>query len=190
MWKNCVDDFFSFLKSNLPHTKVILNQARFADKYLDETTKEIKRFSTSGLVAQIDVDKYNFAWESFDEYVINNYDVSLIHFNKDSHLVDTNHPWNAYYVHYTKNYYSDFLITFQNIIIKDYVSEIVNKENQISSREITLNHKDVEIKKMKKSIAFFENESFYHAVKRFLLKNNLIKKLNDFKNQRVTNTTS
>ncbi len=61
------------------------------------------------------IDQMNMLWSKFDQYAIDNYGLDFLEFNDDKYLLDPDHRWGRFYVHYEKSYYID---TFDQLLTK------------------------------------------------------------------------
>ncbi|WP_141603612.1 DUF6270 domain-containing protein [Terrilactibacillus laevilacticus] len=129
LWKESIDKFFKFIKSELPNTKVILHMTQNTD-YSISNDLSIKKLSKSGKIKAENVDLLNKYWSKLNEYVVNSYDVKCIDMTKKMYFSYENHPWGEFYIHFTKNYYYDFINKLQEVILEDY--KFINKDKEIS----------------------------------------------------------
>ena len=156
MWKPNVDKFFSFLKKEVPKCKIILVKTKFIDEFRDG--KSLTEYRKSKNIKMLNVDRLNSLWDRLNDYIIDNFNVKVLDMTQKKYYLDFNHPWGAYYLHYEKNYYNDFINKLQQIVLTDIKVELTDLE---------------------KKVKFYENETFIHLGKRYLLKFMSIKKLND-----------
>lgn len=164
IWKEKVDEFFKFIDENVSKCKVILNKTRFVD--MTENGDSLTEIRKKNNIRYIDVKKLNSMWDKLDYYVIEKYDVGIIDQTIKEYKASTNHPWGQFYVHYTKDFYHDFL----NKLIKLLFNDIEKELKQLNDKN----------RELEKKVRSFENESFIHVIKRYLLKNTYIKKVNDY----------
>ncbi|AYC50708.1 MULTISPECIES: DUF6270 domain-containing protein [Bacillus] len=177
LWASRVNQFFKFMKDNLPDCKIILIKARFSDKLQDG--KSLNEERKQSKIRTIDVELLNSYWDVFDYYIRDNFNVKIIDMTEKEYLLSTNHPWGRYYCHYTVDFNHDIFNKLQKIIIEDTEKELTDLKNIHTKLQIS-HQKSLKLTKtLKKKINFFENESFQHAVKRHLLKYEYIRKLND-----------
>ncbi|MCY9262136.1 DUF6270 domain-containing protein [Bacillus haynesii] len=110
LWKEKFDLVYSYIKLNCPNTQIILNCARNVHHYFDKNEQR-KLLINGGNIKIIDVDYYNKIWNTFDKHVKDTYkDIRTIElFDNKNYNSFENHPWGKFYVHYTLDYYHDFL---------------------------------------------------------------------------------
>lgn len=118
-WKKAVDKFMLKMKKEFPYCKVIINKARFTDKYYDLKEDTVKILSESGKNIVLDTNEYNKYLDMLDNYIIEKYNLDYFDFSAYEYLAVEDHPWGIYYVHYEKKYYEDFTEQFREKIIKD-----------------------------------------------------------------------
>lgn len=159
MWsKNC-DLFFNFLKNKCPNLKIILNNAKPFDKFLNEDGSVFIDANYTKHCDEI-IPHLN----KLNNYIKENYNVKSINY-ENSYYLDENHMWGKGPVHYNKNFYQDFLDKIKKIIIDDYYYEILNLSNNHlnfdgESSNIHNDNKFVNqyIKNLKKEISIKNNE--------------------------------
>ncbi|MCW4359751.1 hypothetical protein K3L72_18460 [Bacillus altitudinis] len=184
VWKKKIHEFFSFVKSNSPNTKIILNKAKLVDKFKNgiSLTEERKKAN----IRAIDVDEMNRLWDILNQYVIENFDVIEFNLFEKEYFLNETHPWGKFYVHYTMNFYHDFFNKLQYLVIREMDNQRANAQKEVQELKLTLIQKEKDLsnfktsnKKLKKKVNFYEKETFTHSVKRHLLKINVINRLND-----------
>ncbi|UQW81257.1 accessory Sec system protein Asp2 [Staphylococcus edaphicus] len=107
LWKKSIDEFFNFMKNEIPSCKVILVKARFSNEFSDGSTLNEYRVKNGFSIQDIEV--MNSKWDKLDSYVCNNYDVLELDMTSKKYYLDKNHLWGAYYLHYELQFYNDFL---------------------------------------------------------------------------------
>ena len=129
IWKPKVDEFFAFIGKEVPDCKIILVKARFSDYFRDGTNlTDIRKKKNQRI---LDVNYLNKLWERLDQYVIDNFDVKVIDMTEKQYFVSSDHPWGAYYLHFEKEFYHDFLNKLLQIVLADYRAEIDNLTQKI-----------------------------------------------------------
>lgn len=128
MWKNAIDRFMDFVKQKLPETTVVINTVKGSNVVRKSNGEEY----VAPKLVDLEIDKINAFWRKLDEYVIQNYDVKALYFEKDYRL-DENYPFGglgAATVHFHKDYYTD---CFEKLL------EATMYVNQVDDRESTVN---------------------------------------------------
>lgn len=103
IWKDCMDKFLGIVKKECPDTQIIVHKARNVENYMD------KNGNKKTLSKIVDVSKMNNIWNYLDDYVIHNYSASFISLHEKKYTSFEEHPWGKFHVHYTLDYYNDFL---------------------------------------------------------------------------------
>lgn len=107
LWKKCADYFFEFCKNSLPNTQIVINGIKGSNKYLEDSTEKIH-------LENVDIERLNSFWKKMDDYVNQTYGIPIIGFEKQYYLSDE-YIFGGLakeVVHFTKDYYSDFLHKF------------------------------------------------------------------------------
>ncbi|MCL6631796.1 MAG: DUF6270 domain-containing protein [Alicyclobacillus herbarius] len=115
LWRDAANRLFSYINKYLKNCRVIIHKVRNVDYYL--SSGQLKRLSTSGRVKEIDVDFYNYAWNEMNIYLINTFNLKSIDLWRNKNYISfEDHPWGPFYVHYTMDYYADFLTEFNRLV--------------------------------------------------------------------------
>ncbi|TSB48073.1 DUF6270 domain-containing protein [Alkalicoccobacillus porphyridii] len=122
IWKDSIDAFMDYVKTNLPHTKVVINKARFVNEYQDSETGQLKS------VTQIrdyigDIDFKNKMWNRMDQYVIEKHGAAYIDYGDFEYKANGDHKWGPHYVHYTDDFYYDFNKKLLKIAMDDLLEK-------------------------------------------------------------------
>ena len=168
MWKPTVDKFFAFLEKEVPKCKILLVKTKFIDEFRDG--KSLNEIRKSEKRRMFDVDGLNALWDRLNNYIIDNFNVRVLDMTQKKYYLEFDHPWGAYYLHYEQDYYNDFINKLQQIVLSDIKVELLKIETKHTMLE--------------KKVKFYENESFIHMVKRYLLKYPIVKKVNDILKRR------
>lgn len=136
LWKEYCNKFFDFLKTYCPETKIVLAEVRALDV--------IQRKDGSLYIE----DKYtdhikisNIYYKLLEDYIKQNFEVRVINFNKDF-VINENHRWRKFYVHYDDSYYSNFINKMDQIVKYDELEKKVgilsNEKKQLETEIINL----------------------------------------------------
>lgn len=136
IWKEYCDKFFDFLKTNCPETKIVLAEVRALDV--------IQRKDGSCYIE----DKYtnhikisNIYYKQLEDYIKQNFDVRVIRFHKD-HVINSQHRWGKFYVHYDDSYYSNFINQMDKIVkydeLEEKVEKLMEEKQQLETKMIKL----------------------------------------------------
>lgn len=128
IWKKYCDEFFNFLKTYCPNTKIVLAEVRALD--------EVQRNDMSTYIEHNFTQKAklsNIYYKKLENYIKDNFEVDVIRFDKDTVLKE-NHNWGKFYVHYDDSYYSNFLEKMNRIV--EY-HDLKKKVNELSKLNIS-----------------------------------------------------
>lgn len=123
------DLFFKFIRKNLPDLKIVLNKARAINKMENQGKVEYINY-------HLNMSEFNYYWNLLDEYIEENFDVDVVNFDNTNVFIDKNHVWKPGPVHYTKNYYTDFLYVFKNIVDNDLIGMMDSNNDNLKKNRI------------------------------------------------------
>ncbi|MBC1563198.1 hypothetical protein HB902_14025 [Listeria booriae] len=107
VWKEHVGRFFEHVQQVAPSCQVILVKARFVDVFADGSSlnawRESRKYPT------VDTELLNALWNELDSYIEESFPVRVLDMSKDAYTLNAEHPWGSFYVHYTADFYHDFL---------------------------------------------------------------------------------
>ncbi len=140
IWKYYCNEFFNFLKTYCPDTKVVLAEVRALDRVQrDDMSIYVEPNFTK--IAKIS----NIYFKKLEDYIKNNFDVYVISFDKDTVLKES-HNWGKFFVHYDDDYYSNFLKKMDFIVeheeLKKKVNELNKEIDSLKDKLDYLNNKD------------------------------------------------
>ncbi|WP_285011892.1 hypothetical protein, partial [Lactococcus formosensis] len=102
------------------------------------------------------------------EYVESNFAVEKIDLTHKNYLLDKNHPWGNFYVHFERGFYNDFLAKLLKININKLIQESIEKSKSIEQ----LNNKYDQLQDLclinQEKIKELEEESSISRIKRRL----------------------
>ena len=134
LWTHACDSFFEFTKKNCKDTKIILNLARLCYRWEDkqghvQIKESFKKYAH----------KHNYFRDLFESYLIKNYDVDLLIFDKKT-LLDKNHAFGFEPSNYYSKYYSEKLKELKEIIwLNDHSSDLTNEIKKLKRENVLLN---------------------------------------------------
>ncbi len=114
MWKDAVHKFVDMINNVMPDVKIIINRARAVNEYQDQDGN-IRR-----IVMSRDQEKINTMWHKLDEYCIKTFGFQYIDLMATDYLSDIEHPFGGpRAVHYTKDFYENFMLELSSIAVND-----------------------------------------------------------------------
>lgn len=181
LWVHYCDLFFNFLKINCPSIKVILNTNRHVFKVLKE----------DGSICESDTFKshcnqYNYFRDVLDKYILSNYDVDVLNFNENT-LIDGNHRWGSFSLHYVKSYYDDMTNQLNDIIKRDSLKNSVDYD---FNGEVRYNKRKNQLYKINSNLKYQQmNKEINTLTRKLDAKNRIINNLPQLSNTNVGATT-
>lgn len=120
LWKRSFDSFMSYVNENLPNSKIVVNSARFSNKYYDKQERQYRVLSDklNDKWSSFHIDRFNLIWELFDTYAIEKYHLSVITPDMTKYFSSEDHPWGLFYVHYNPEYYLDMFEKLKVVSVK------------------------------------------------------------------------
>jgi hypothetical protein len=115
LWRRSADAFVDFVRREVPGCEVLVHKARNADVYLS-ADGDLRRLSTSGKVKNVDVARLNALWDELDSHLEVGHGLRCIDMTDQLLVSYDEHPWGAFYVHYTPDYYPTFLERLQSLV--------------------------------------------------------------------------
>lgn len=114
-WKFNFDEFMSFMTTNCPETEIIVNKARFVNRYWDESEQSYKSISEEkkDRWKAFHIDRFNIIWNLFDTYAVEKYQLKSIEYDWNKYYGNKEHNWGLFYVHYNQQFYDDL---FQSLL--------------------------------------------------------------------------
>jgi hypothetical protein len=123
MWTKYCDKFFTHMKKNYPHIKIILNKIKIVDKVKNKEGT----FYTEEEYTKIASD-LNPIINIFEEYIESNYNIIAIDLTNNIYT-DEEHIWGKNIVHYNREYYQLFEKVMLEITSGNSCTYYYNKNN-------------------------------------------------------------
>lgn len=109
VWAPALDDLARFLREQAPRTRVVVHRGFYARRVVtSDHDAPVGLRRTAGL-APLDAAGANRMWQRFDDHAIATHGWDEIDLREERYTSDTRHPWGAFWVHYTADYYHRFL---------------------------------------------------------------------------------
>src|SRR5699024_11039571 len=80
----------------------------------------------------------NEVWNVLDEYITNKYNVSVLDMAGSQYLLNKNHLWGTYYLHYEDKLYNAFLNKLIKMVENDKSKDVILKEGNRTIQRIYL----------------------------------------------------
>lgn len=148
IWKNAINIFFEFMKTNVPGCKIILIKGRFKDTFTDGTSlTEVRKQQNIPLQNFVEMNK---TWNILDEYIVSKFNVNVIDMSETDYSLNKNHIWGPYYLHYEDKFYNSILnkLIFHTYSEKEIKLESLDRAIQrlyLNDEQVILGTKIVEV---------------------------------------------
>jgi hypothetical protein len=125
IWKKSFNKFIEIINTFMPNVKIIINKARAVAEYKDEHANIIK------IPMARSINKINEMWDKFDDYAIKTYGFQYMDLSDKDYISYLEHPWGGPHpVHYTKEFYENFIVELSSIVVKDEHEKLYQLQNQ------------------------------------------------------------
>ncbi|MBM7797190.1 CDP-glycerol glycerophosphotransferase (TagB/SpsB family) [Microlunatus panaciterrae] len=115
LWKASFDRLVGYLRENLPQTAVIVHRGRNTGSLQLPGQSETVDLQQHRKISKLNVPLANALWATLDDYAVNSTGFDVIDLTRREYPTFDGHPWGPFYVHYTLDYYSDFLTALHKI---------------------------------------------------------------------------
>ncbi|MDG6154952.1 DUF6270 domain-containing protein [Lactococcus formosensis] len=130
IWETKTKDFLKEIKEIVPDITIVIVNVKFSDIFADGTSlTDIRKKSN---IPVFDIEILNSIYAKQIEYVESNFDVESIDLTHKNYLLDKNHPWGSFYVHFEKEFYNDFLAK----LLKVHINKLTRESNKIIQKNI------------------------------------------------------
>lgn len=130
LWCGYCDEFFNFLKTECPETKVILAEVRALDT-VQRPNGSIYTEPNFTLKSKLS----NIYYRQLEDYIKKNHDVSVVKFSKDT-ILKEDHVWGKFFVHYDDEYYTDFMKQVDHIVeVDDLKKQVIDLSQKLKIKK-------------------------------------------------------
>jgi hypothetical protein len=109
LWRSAYDRLVEYVRRVLPGTAVVVHRGHNTDLLSLPGAGRLTSLSKSGRVKALDVPLLNRLWSELDDYAVSSTGFDEIDLTGKQYPTSPDHPWGAFYVHYSMDYYPDFL---------------------------------------------------------------------------------
>jgi hypothetical protein len=123
LWTEALDSFAAYLARTCPRTRVIVHRGYNTNRVLVPEQPRPAPLDAYMRLAPLDVPALNAFWARLDDYAIQTHGwdaIDLRDLGAPSYL---EHPWGAFYVHYTPDYYHRFMAEMHKISLRPRVDD-------------------------------------------------------------------
>lgn len=109
LWTEAMDRFAAYVSEHLPRTTVIVHRGFYTGKVVTGPSGRPRSLRRYARLAPFKVRELNKIWARMDDYAIAQYGWASIDLRGDRYTSTADHPWGAFWVHYSRDYYPRFL---------------------------------------------------------------------------------
>lgn len=109
LWEDALHRLQDFLRVHLPETTVVVHRGRNAERWLPEGASRPRPLAGRRTLFKIDVERANQLWRRLDDIAAAMDGWESIDLTDCEYVAFQGHPWGVFYVHYTLDYYEEFL---------------------------------------------------------------------------------
>jgi hypothetical protein len=109
IWRDAFDRLMQHLASRVPDTKVVLHRGFNTNRVLLSEEGRVLPLREFKKLRKLDVAVMNKLWSELDDYAAGTWGLEAIDLTGRGYTSFDQHPWGAFFVHYTMDYYRDFL---------------------------------------------------------------------------------
>lgn len=118
VWEPAFDRLIAFVREHLPRTRLVLHRGKNTDRLALPGRVKTKRLTGNRRLHPIDAEQLNTWWAIFDDYAATKAGIEQIDLTAHEYATFDGHPWGPFYVHYTLDYYADFLAALNTIALR------------------------------------------------------------------------
>jgi hypothetical protein len=115
LWTEAMDRFAAYVAENCPTTTVIVHRGFYADRVVSGPTGRPRSLRKVAKLAPLKVRRLNAVWKQLDEHAASAYGWRTIDLSGGRYTSTEDHPWGAFWVHYSLDYYHRFLAELHRI---------------------------------------------------------------------------
>ncbi len=115
LWRESFDRFAAHVKRVAPRTVVVVHHGQNASTLVRSADSKPVPLQQNSNLARIDIARYNRLWKELDDYATASTGFASIDLTGHPYSTPSDHPWGPYYVHYTMDYYADFLTALNRL---------------------------------------------------------------------------
>lgn len=123
LWTEAMDRFAEYVARTCPQTRVIVHRGYNTGHALVPDQVRPIPLHKLGEVARIDVRPLNAFWDRLDDYTISTHGWDSIDLRDLEAPSYAEHPWGAFHVHYTPDYYHRFMAELHKISLRHHVDD-------------------------------------------------------------------
>jgi len=115
LWRDAYDRLVAYLAEHLPGTTVVVHRGHNTNRIWIEDEQRSLPLTQHKKLWKLDVKRANELWSQLDDYAVSSTGFAEIDLLGTPYPSFPEHPWGPFYVHYTLDYYHDFLAALNRI---------------------------------------------------------------------------
>jgi len=182
LWREAFDRLVGHLRKHLPDLQLVVHRGFNVDRVLVEDTRVVP-LQPFARLRRLRVKEANEQWRRLDDYAIEAGGAFEIDLTTGGYTSFADHPWGPFYVHYTMDYYRDFLAALNlihlrrtlaasgrtvELLMLDQAREAseARAELLVERRVRRIARLRSRVQRLEKQVADFQAESVRRAVRR------------------------
>lgn len=122
LWVSAMDRFAAYVAQHCPDTAVIVHRGFYAAQTVTAPTGRPTSLRRHAQLKRLKVGRANGFWARLDEHAVTAYGWASIDLRAEHYTSATDHPWGAFWVHYSLDYYPRFLAELHRIDLERRLS--------------------------------------------------------------------
>ena len=118
LWKDAFDRLVTHVRTVSPATTVVVHRGHNTGTLRLADTGKVVSLQRAKNLARIDLPRSNELWRQLDDYASGSTGFPSIDLTARDYPTFEAHPWGAYYVHYSMDYYADFLTALNRLHLR------------------------------------------------------------------------
>jgi hypothetical protein len=131
LWRDAFDRLVEHLRRVLPDTVVIVHRGHNTDLLTLPDADTPVSLSGSGRLMALDVPLLNRLWSELDDYAVSSTGFEQIDLTGGQYPTSAEHPWGPFYVHYSMDYYPQFLAALSTIHLRHLLGRPENRPGDV-----------------------------------------------------------
>jgi len=123
LWEDALRRLQEFLREHLPETQVVVHRGRNAERWLAAGANRPRALVKRKKIFKLDVERANQLWQRLDDIALAIDGWESIDLTEREYLSFEGHPWGVFYVHYTLDYYDEFLAALNTLHLSRALDE-------------------------------------------------------------------
>jgi hypothetical protein len=140
LWRDAFDRLVAHVRRVSPDTTVVVHRGHNTDLLQLPGADAPVSLSSSGKIRPVDVPLLNRLWARLDDYAVSSTGFDAIDLTQREWPTSANHPWGPFYVHYSMDYYAEFLASLTTIHLRRVLARPENEPGAVLLEQL-LDHR-------------------------------------------------